>query len=231
MLKFENISFSYDTKEFIKDFNLEIIKDDFLIILGKNGSGKSTLLKLILGVERPISGKIFLRDLDIFSDIYEARKKIGYVFQNPDEQIVSHTVETEIAFSMENYGYSSEEMKLKIDDLLKLVNLNEKKSVLIEELSGGEKQRLCIASALALDPEVLILDEPTSMLDSKNRNIIMELLKEINSKGTTIIVVSHHLKELKYCKSILYIKNADKLFYGSKEKFIEKVGEDVWNSL
>lgn len=231
MLKFENISFSYDTKEFIKDFNLEIIKDDFLIILGKNGSGKSTLLKLILGVERPISGKIFLRDLDIFSDIYEARKKIGYVFQNPDEQIVSHTVETEIAFSMENYGYSSEEMKLKIDDLLKLVNLNEKKSVLIEELSGGEKQRLCIASALALDPEVLILDEPTSMLDSKNRNIIMKLLKEINSKGTTIIVVSHHLKELKYCKSILYIKNADKLFYGSKEKFIGKVGEDVWNSL
>lgn len=231
MLKFENISFSYDTKEFIKDFNLEIIKDDFLIILGKNGSGKSTLLKLILGVERLISGKSFLRDLDIFSDIYEARKKIGYVFQNPDEQIVSHTVETEIAFSMENYGYSSEEMKLKIDDLLKLVNLNEKKSVLIEELSGGEKQRLCIASALALDPEVLILDEPTSMLDSKNRNIIMKLLKEINSKGTTIIVVSHHLKELKYCKSILYIKNADKLFYGSKEKFIEKVGEDVWNSL
>lgn len=231
MLEFKNISFSYDKQDFIKDFNLEILKGDFLIILGKNGSGKSTLLKLILGIEKPNSGKLFLGDLDIFSDIYTARKKIGYVFQNPDEQIVSHTVETEIVFSMENYGYSSEKMKLKIDELLKLVNLNEKKCTLIEELSGGEKQRLCIASALALEPEILILDEPTSMLDSKNRNIIMELLKEINSRGTTIIVVSHHLKELKYCKSILYIKEATKLFYGSKEKFIEKVGEDVWNSL
>ena len=231
MLNFKNISFSYDKKDFIKDFNLEILKGDFLIILGKNGSGKSTLLKLILGIEKPTSGKVFLEDLDIFSDIYTARKKIGYVFQNPDEQIVSHTVETEIAFSMENYGYSSEKMKLKIDELLKLVNLNEKKYSLIEELSGGEKQRLGIASALALEPDVLILDEPTSMLDSKNRNIIMGLLKDINSRGTTIIVVSHHLKELKYCKSILYIKKAAKLFYGSKEKFIEKVGEDVWNSL
>lgn len=231
MLKFENISFSYDTKDFIKDFNLEIKKEDFLIILGKNGSGKSTLLKLILGIEKPVSGKIFLGDLDVFDDIYTARKKIGYVFQNPDEQIVSHTVETEISFSMENYGYTSEHMKLRIEELLKIVNLSEKRFTLIEELSGGEKQRLCIASALALEPEVLILDEPTSMLDSKNRNIIMELLKEINSKGTTIIVVSHHLKELKYCKSILYIKKADKLFYGSKEKFVERVGEDVWNSL
>lgn len=231
MLKFQNISFSYDKKDFIKDFNLEIIKGDFLIVLGKNGSGKSTLLKLILGVEKQTSGKIFLGDLDISNDIYSARKKIGYVFQNPDEQIVSHTVETEIAFSMENYGYSSDWMKKKIEELLNLVNLTSKKDSLIEELSGGEKQRLCIASALALEPEILILDEPTSMLDSKNRNIIMELLKEINSRGTTIIVVSHHLKELKYCKSILYIKKASKLFYGSKEKFIEKVGEDIWNSL
>lgn len=231
MLKFQNISFSYDKKDFIKEFNLEIIKGDFLIVLGKNGSGKSTLLKLILGVEKQTSGKIFLGDLDISNDIYSARKKIGYVFQNPDEQIVSHTVETEIAFSMENYGYSSDWMKKKIEELLNLVNLTSKKDSLIEELSGGEKQRLCIASALALEPEILILDEPTSMLDSKNRNIIMELLKEINSRGTTIIVVSHHLKELKYCKSILYIKKASKLFYGSKEKFIEKVGEDIWNSL
>lgn len=231
MLKFQNISFSYDKKDFIKDFNLEILKGDFLIVLGKNGSGKSTLLKLILGIEKPISGEIFLDDFNILSDIYAARKKIGYVFQNPDEQIVSHTVETEIAFSMENYGYSSDWMKKKIDELLNLVNLTSKKDSLIEELSGGEKQRLCIASALALEPEILILDEPTSMLDSKNRNIIMELLKEINSGGTTIIVVSHHLKELKYCKSILYIKKATKLFYGNKEKFIGKVGEDIWNSL
>lgn len=231
MLKFQNISFSYDKKDFIKEFNLEIIKGEFLIVLGKNGSGKSTLLKLILGVEKQTSGKIFLGDLDISNDIYSARKKIGYVFQNPDEQIVSHTVETEIAFSMENYGYSSDWMKKKIEELLNLVNLTSKKDSLIEELSGGEKQRLCIASALALEPEILILDEPTSMLDSKNRNIIMELLKEINSRGTTIIVVSHHLKELKYCKSILYIKKASKLFYDSKEKFIEKVGEDIWNSL
>lgn len=220
MLRLENIDFSYQENKIFENLNLEIKKDDFLMIIGKNGSGKSTLLKLIFGIEKKKSGKIFLNGKDLEENIYYGRRKMALVFQNPDEQIVSHKVENELAFAMENYGIPRNEMRERIENVLEMVGLSHKRNFEVQNLSGGEKQRLCIASAMVLEPEFLVLDEPTSMLDSKNRSRVMAILREINRKGTTIVIVSHHLKELEYCRGVISMENGEINFQGDKIEFI-----------
>lgn len=223
MLKVENVEFSYHDNKIFENLNLEISKGDFLMILGRNGSGKSTLLKLIFGIERKKSGKIYLDGKDLDEDIYYGRERMALVFQNPDEQIVSHKVESELAFTMENYGIPRDEMKKRIDEALEIVGLTHKKDSEVQTLSGGEKQRLCIASAMVMEPEILVLDEPTSMLDSKNRLKIMEILSKINRDGTAVIIVSHHLKELEYCRNVISLEKGKIEFQGEKMEFIREL--------
>lgn len=223
ILEFKNLSFSYVENPFIENLALDIHKGEFLMILGKNGSGKSTLLKLLFGIENKKSGEIIFKNRSIDDDIYFFRKNISLVFQNPDEQIICHTVERELAFSMENYGIPKEEMEIKIDEVLNLVKLAEKRGSKIEELSGGEKQRLCIASAMITKPDILVLDEPTSMLDSKNREVIIKLLETINRQGVTILIVSHHLKELEYCNRVICLDNGSLTFNGETHEFIKNL--------
>ncbi|MGL5054625.1 MAG: energy-coupling factor ABC transporter ATP-binding protein [Fusobacteriaceae bacterium] len=221
MLKLEDIEFSYQENKIFEKFDLEIQKGDFLMILGKNGSGKSTLLKLIFGIEKKKSGKIYFHGKDLDEDIYYGRERMALVFQNPDEQIVSHKVENELAFAMENYGIAPDEMRKRIDDALEITGLSHKKTSEIQTLSGGEKQRLCIASAMVMKPEILVLDEPTSMLDSKNRLRIMGILGEINRMGTAVVIVSHHLKELEYCRKVISLEKGEIIFRGDKIEFIK----------
>lgn len=223
MLEIKELSFSYDEKPFITNLNLKIQKGEFLTILGKNGSGKSTILKLIFGIEKKKAGTISLNNIDLSNNIYYGRRKMGFVFQNPDEQIVSHNVESDLAFSMENYGLTQEYMENKIQEVLDMVNLKDKRHFKIENLSGGEKQRLCIASSLVLEPEILILDEPISMLDSKNRKNIMEILEKINNKGITIVIVSHNLKELEFSKRAICIEEGKIIFDGVPKHFISDI--------
>lgn len=224
LIDFKNISFAYENNEILKDLSLNIDSEKFYILMGENGSGKSTLIKLLLGIEKPICGNIYFENKDISENIYEARKNIGIVFQNPDEQIVSEIVEEEIAFSMENYGYSSKIMNEKIDRLLGLVNLQGKRKMQISKMSGGEKQRLCIASALALDPKILLIDEGTSMLDIKNRNNILSLIKNIKEEmGVTIILITHHLNELEFCDEVIFLNKGKIEFKGDKFIYISSL--------
>ena len=169
MIEIKNIDFSYYEREVFKNFSLKLEDGKFYTLLGKNGSGKSTLVKLLLGIVKVKSGEILVDGKNINDNLYEVRKNIGMVFQNPDEQIVSERIDEELAFSMENYGYSSMEMRERIEEVLQEINLLEKRDLRISQLSGGEKQRLCIGSALMLKPKVLVLDEGTAMLDEKNR--------------------------------------------------------------
>ncbi len=223
MIEIKNISFSYYEKEIFKNFSLKFEKGKFYILLGKNGSGKSTLVKLLLGIEKIKSGEILVEGKSLVENLYEVRKNIGMVFQNPDEQIISERIDEELAFSMENYGYSSREMRKKIDTTLKEINLWEKRDLRVSQLSGGEKQRLSIGSALVLEPKVLILDEGTAMLDEKNRENILNLLKKLREKGVTIILISHHLNELKYADEVVYLEKGQLIWQGESEKFIREI--------
>ncbi len=219
MIKLESIDFSYDERSIFQDFSINFERGKFYTLLGKNGSGKSTLIKLILGIEKASRGDIYIDNINLKENLFQCRKKIGVVFQNPDEQIVTDVVEEEIAFVMENYGYSSGHMEEKIEKLIEEIDFYGKRNEKISKLSGGEKQRLCIGSALALDPKILILDEGTSMLDPSNRKVILNLLKKINEKGVTIILITHHLAEIEFCDEVIYLEKNNIKFKGSKELF------------
>ena len=177
----------------------------------------------MFGIEKTLSGNINIFNKSINKEPYEIYKIASLVFQNPDEQIVADTVELEIAFAMENYSISSKDMNKKIDEVLDIVELKNKRKDYIHSLSGGEKQRLCIASSLVLNPKILVLDEPTSMLDSENRNKIIELLKKIHSKGTTIIIVTHHINEIEYCDNVVFMNEGNIDFCGYRNEFIERL--------
>jgi energy-coupling factor transport system ATP-binding protein len=222
LIEIKNIDFSYYEREVFKNFSLKLEDGKFYTLLGKNGSGKSTLVKLLLGIVKVKSGEILVDGKNLTDNLYEVRKNIGMVFQNPDEQIVSERIDEELAFSMENYGYSSMEMRERIEEVLQEINLLGKRDLRISQLSGGEKQRLCIGSALMLKPKVLVLDEGTAMLDEKNRENIMELLKRLRDRGVTILLISHHLDELKYVDEVIYLKNGE-LWQGDRDKFLKEI--------
>lgn len=222
-VEFENVCFSYiqdDDNNFIENLNLTINENSYLALLGKNGSGKSTLIKLMFGIEKANKGKIKIFDMDINENTSEIYKIASLVFQNPDDQIVADTIELDIAFAMENYSVPSKEMNKKIDEVLEIVGLSNKRKDKVHSLSGGEKQRLCIASSLVLNPKILVLDEPTSMLDAENRIKVIEVLNKIHSMGTTIIIVTHHINEIEYCNEVVFMDNGAVSFNGSANEFV-----------
>ena len=222
-IEFNNVSFSYienDKNKFINNLNLIIKENSYLALLGKNGSGKSTLIKLMFAIEKENSSNIKIFDMDGNENASEIYKISSLVFQNPDDQIVADTVELDIAFAMENYSIPSKDIDKKIDEVLEIVDLSNKRKDKVHSLSGGEKQRLCIASSLVLNPKILVLDEPTSMLDNENRIKVMNVLKKIHSMGTTIIIVTHHINEIEYCNEVVFMDNGNIVFNGSVNEFV-----------
>ena len=222
-VEFNNVFFSYiedDKNKLINNLNLTINENSYLALLGKNGSGKSTLIKLMFGIEKANSGSIKIFDMDINENMSEIYKISSLVFQNPDDQIVADTVELDVAFTMKNYSVPSKEMDKKIDEVLEIVDLSNKRKDKVHSLSGGEKQRLCIASSLVLNPKILVLDEPTSMLDAENRMKVINVLKKIHSMGTAIVIVTHHINEIEYCNEVVFMDNGNITFNGSVNDFV-----------
>ncbi len=198
-IEFQNVCYSY-FKEFyiLKNVTFQIEKGEFIAVLGANGSGKSTLAKHINGLLLPSDGEVLVdgmntKDENVWSEI---RRKVGVVFQNPDNQIIASTVEEEIAFGLENLCVPREKMDFIIDKALEEVNLLELRSAPVTSLSGGQKQRLNIASIIAMNPEIIVLDEPTSMLDPAGRKSILECLERIRDiHKTTVILITHSMEE------------------------------------
>lgn len=199
VIEIKNLTFNYEdgnSNDYaINDINLEINEGEFITILGHNGSGKSTLSKLIVGLLKASSGKISIYGEELTEEnVYRLRKHIGLVFQNPDNQFVGVTVKDDIAFGLENKAMDPGQMEELVDCYSRIVNMNNFLTYNPENLSGGEKQRVAIAGALAASSDILIFDESTSMLDPRGVREVNEVIKRL--KGTkTIIVITHNLNE------------------------------------
>ncbi|HEY8364575.1 MAG TPA: energy-coupling factor transporter ATPase [Haloplasmataceae bacterium] len=210
IIKISNLFYSYDNKTLvINDLSLDIYQNEWICILGHNGSGKSTLAKLIIGLLVPMKGTIEVNG-KILSDktVYDIRKDVGIVFQNPDNQFVGSTVQDDIAFGMENQQISREEMIRRIDKYIRKVKMQDYLQAEPYMLSGGQKQRVAIAGVLALDSKILIFDESTSMLDPQGREDINSLIRDIKTDGDkTIISITHDINEAVLADRIVVMKD------------------------
>ena len=211
VISIKNIHFNYqdqDTREALSDVSLDVYEGEWLAIIGHNGSGKSTLAKMMNGLLEASSGEIYIDGQLLTEDtVYEARRKVGMVFQNPDNQFVGTTVEDDIAFGLENIGMPRDEMVRKINTSLEMVRMTKFKEKEPARLSGGQKQRVAIAGMIALAPKVVILDEATSMLDPQGRFEVISTIQQLHKdKGITVISITHDLDEAAQADRVLLME-------------------------
>ena len=221
MIKLVNVSKKYGDFYAVKNINVEIGDGEFIGIIGGNGAGKSTFIRLINGLVEATEGEIFVDNFKIGKDdIYEIRKRVGMLFQNPDNQIVATTVVDEIAFGLENLMYPPEEIEKRIDEALRLVNMESYRDMLTTNLSGGQKQRIAFASIIAMNSSHLLLDEPTSLIDVNGRKKIMNIVKKLHRHGKTILLISHYLEEIFLADRIMVFKNGEIIFFDTPKMLL-----------
>ena len=204
MLQTEHLSFTYPAEEgqtstvALEDVSLSIERGSFVVVLGHNGSGKSTLAKHMNAVLLPSGGTVYVEGMDTRDEalLLEIRRRVGMVFQNPDNQIVANVVEEDVAFAPENLGVPSEEIRRRVDDALAAVGLAEFTRHAPHLLSGGQKQRVAIAGVIAMAPECIVLDEATAMLDPAGRREVLSAIRALNQeRGITVVLITHHMDE------------------------------------
>ena len=223
MIEVENLSFSYQNNKVLKNISFSIEKGEYLCIIGKNGSGKSTLAKLLAALifQQEETIKISGYDTKNQKDLLNIRKIVGIIFQNPEEQIISTTVFDEVIFALENLAIPREYIKEIAEKALKNLNLLEYKDRLTYQLSGGEKQRLAIASILAMGTEILIFDEATSMLDPVGKKEVLRIMKELNSQGKTIIHITHDRDDILEASKVMLLSEGEIKYLGSPYKVFD----------
>lgn len=209
----KGVSYSYSLGEgsslkALKNLSFSVEKGEFVALAGKNGSGKSTLAKLLNGLFIPSSGEILIDGLSTSDEknTFEIRKKAGMVFQNPDNQMVATIIEDDVAFGPENIGVPREEIIERVNEALEAVGMSEYRKRSASKLSGGQKQRIAIAGVLAMRPQILILDESTSMLDPNGRKEIMAIAKKLNEQGITVINITHNMDEAVLADRIIVLR-------------------------
>jgi len=212
VIEFKNVSFSYLSPERIdvlKDVNLKIDKGEFVSIIGRNGSGKSTLARLISALLLPSEGEVFVDGMNTREEenLYKIRRKVGMVFQNPDNQIVSQIVEEDVAFGLENLNFPPDKIRERVDGVLEEVGLYEFKNFPPHFLSGGQKQKLAIAGVLVMEPKYLVLDEPTSLLDPGGRRDVINLILKLHKKGITIVLITHRMEEASMSQRVIVLND------------------------
>lgn len=241
LIKFDNVSFSYDDEDAIKDYaveniSFEVKKGEFVAVLGRNGSGKSTVAKLSNSIYIPSSGKVYADgdDTSVPENELPIRKKVGVVFQNPDNQIVASIVEEEVAFGPENLGVEPAELRRRVDDALKAVGMYEYRRHETHRLSGGQKQRIAIAGMIAMMPQCLVLDEPTAMLDPQGRRDVMQTVKKLNKEnGMSVVFITHFMEEAVNADKIIIIDEGKKAAEGTPDEIfaqhslIKKCGLEI----
>ncbi len=242
MIDVNNLVFSYDDEEtsekkyIINGLNLHIDRGSFVAVLGHNGSGKSTLAKHFNGILLPSGGTVYIDGMDTKDEehIFDIRKTAGMVFQNPDNQMVAAVIEDEVAFAPENLGVEPGEIRKRVDKSLETVNMSEYAKSSPSRLSGGQKQRVAIAAVLAMEPECIVLDEPTAMLDPKGRKEVIKTVMDLNrEQGITVVLITHYMDEAALADRVVVMEHGKiimddvpKRVFSQVEK-IKQAGLDV----
>lgn len=233
IIQFNNVSFAYETGEdgtaaaqVVDGFDLVIPQGQFLAVLGHNGCGKSTVAKLINSILVPTKGKITVDGLDTSDDanITEIRRRVGMVFQNPDNQIVATIVEDDVAFGPENLGIEPDEIRRRVDDSLKAVGMYEYRLHEPHKLSGGQKQRVAIAGVIAMNTKCIVMDEPTAMLDPKGRQEVMDTVLKLNrERSITVILITHYMDEAVKADRVVVMDKGGIVLDGSPKQVFKNV--------
>jgi len=230
IIEFKNVSYKYsdEESEVINDLSIDFYSGEFTCVLGHNGSGKSTMAKLINAINYPSAGKVISFGFDTSEEENEIkiRQNVGMVFQNPDNQIVATIVEDDVAFGPENLGVPREEIRKRVDEALKIVDMYDYRLHEPHKLSGGQKQRVAIAGAIAMQTKCIVLDEPTAMLDPKGRREVMKALKRLKDEmGMTIILVTHFMDEAVNADRVVVMNDGVVQFDGTPQEVFKHTDE------
>lgn len=236
----ENVNFSYETedgssKKVLNNVSLSIEKGQFVALLGHNGCGKSTMAKHLNAMLLPESGVIYFDGVDTKNQelTYEIRRNVGLVLQNPDNQLVASIVEEDVAFGPENLGIEPKEIRSRVDDALRAVDMYEYRLHAPYKLSGGQKQRVAIAGIIAMEPSCIVFDEPTAMLDPNGREEVLKTIRTLNERGITIVLITHYMDEAVLADRVVVMDKGMVIDDGkprdvfSKVNFLKKHSLDV----
>ncbi|MEA5050139.1 MAG: energy-coupling factor transporter ATPase [Oscillospiraceae bacterium] len=210
IIEFKNVSFEYTAgTKVLDDITLSIGRGDFVAVVGANGSGKSTLAKHMNGVFAPTSGTVLVNGIDTADEdrLYDVRRTVGMVFQNPDNQIVATIVEEDVAFALENLGVEPSEIRRRVDEAIEAVGMTKHKLESPAKLSGGQKQRVAIAGILAMAPDCIVLDEPTAMLDPRGKKRVMSIVQQLNERGITVVLITHFMDEAALARRVVALSH------------------------
>ena len=232
MIETKNLTFSYPAEEghkpvaALKDVNISVEEGSFTVVLGHNGSGKSTLAKHMNAVLLPSGGKVYVAGMDTADEalLLEIRRRIGMVFQNPDNQIVANVVEEDVAFAPENLGVPSQEIRKRVDQALEAVGMGEFARHAPHLLSGGQKQRVAIAGVIAMEPECIVLDEATAMLDPVGRREVLDTVHRLNrERGITVVLITHHMDEAAEADRVIVMNKGKIALNGTPREIFSQV--------
>lgn len=239
MIKTQDLAFTYPGTEdqvntrALRGVDVTIERGSFVVILGHNGSGKSTLAKTFNAVLLPSGGKVYVEGMDTMDESFllEIRRRVGMVFQNPDNQIVANVVEEDVAFAPENLGVPSAEIRKRVDDALEAVGMTQFVKHAPHLLSGGQKQRIAIAGVLAMKPECIVLDEATAMLDPIGRREVLAAVEKLNrEQGITVVLITHHMNEAEHADRVIVMNDGLVVMDGkprevfTRKKELEDIG-------
>ena len=234
MIETKDLRFAYPAEEgekqvfALRGVDLRIEKGTFVVVLGHNGSGKSTLAKTFNGVLLPAGGRVHVEGMDTLDEnlLLAIRQRVGMVFQNPDNQIVANVVEEDVAFAPENLGVPTEEIRKKVDDALAAVGMSEFVTHAPHLLSGGQKQRIAIAGVIAMEPDCIVLDEATAMLDPIGRQEVLSTVHRLNrEKGITVILITHHMNEAEDADRVIVMDDGKVAMDGTPRQVFTRIDE------
>ena len=228
----QDVMFAYEPEEgreprnVLDGVTISIQRGEFVALLGHNGSGKSTMAKMFNAMLLPTEGKVFVDGMDTVDEavLYEIRRRVGLVLQNPDNQLVASVVEEDVAFGPENLGIPPEEIRVRVDEALKAVGMYDFRLNAPYKLSGGQKQRIAIAGIIAMQPDCIVLDEPTAMLDPRGRSEVLETIHRLNEeKGITIVLITHYMDEAVQAGRVIVMDGGHVLMEGDPREVFSQV--------
>ena len=212
----------------LRGINLELKKGEFTAVLGHNGCGKSTLAKHLNAILLPTGGTVYIDGINTKDEdkVFDIRQRVGMVFQNPDNQIVTTIVEEDVAFALENLGVEPHEMRKRVDEALKAVNMYEYREHAPHQLSGGQKQRIAIAGVIAMRPEFIVLDEPTAMLDPQGRKEVIATIRRLNQEyGISVVLITHYMDEAVKADRVIVMDDGRTVMDGTPKEVFLRVEE------